>query len=110
MSPEQYLLSKRSLDPKCDFCGSPDIIWCYPCADFDMREVGPWGSVGAFAACEPCADLIEKDRRRALAVRGLSQYGHPLGLEERTYILSCVRQMHDKFFALRRGERVPHAS
>lgn len=46
----------------CDFCSATEIAWAYPCASFDLPERFGTGSVGDWAACDPCAVLIERVR------------------------------------------------
>lgn len=52
----------------CDFCGTPGVLWVYPCADFpfviaelaDGDELGQ-GSSGDWGACQACHEDIERD-------------------------------------------------
>ena len=43
----------------CDFCSKPGPRWSYPCDSF---TIGPYGSVGPWAACFDCHVLIERAR------------------------------------------------
>jgi hypothetical protein len=52
----------------CDFCSARDPVWVYPAREFAVAAYG-WGSAGGWAACAPCADLIERDDWAALAER-----------------------------------------
>ena len=52
----------------CDFCSGSDPIWVYPAREFAVTAYG-WGSSGGWAACAPCADLIERGDWTALAER-----------------------------------------
>ena len=45
----------------CDFCSDPHVAWLYPARNFTIANMG-WGSNSSWAACEGCADLIEKHR------------------------------------------------
>lgn len=51
------LVVEWQAEPICDFCGAKRPTWRYECADFDMSEIAPWGSNGAFAACDTCSQL-----------------------------------------------------
>jgi hypothetical protein len=48
---------------KCDFCGDPRPAWRFPACDFTRSVNGNtrcrFASVGPWAACQPCRDLIE---------------------------------------------------
>jgi len=60
--------------PRCDFCSSPEPLWLYAAKTFAAPGTGFSGvSVGAWAACELCAELIEADDRDGLASRSLAQ-------------------------------------
>jgi hypothetical protein len=51
----------------CDFCLGPDpIAWTYPCEDFD---VGEWGSIGDWGACDTCHHDIQRDNWGVLISR-----------------------------------------
>src|SRR5258708_174694 len=89
---------------ECDFCCEGPPAWRYPCADFDMSELLPWGSVGDFAACEECSMLIEKNDRFELAARTPDVKKAPQGPQRLVYLM-LVRKMHDKFFQNRQGPR-----
>ena len=61
--------------PVCDFCSDPEVAVVYPADDAVIQVVAaPEGvylheSLGAWAACRPCHDLIEVGDRGALALR-----------------------------------------
>ena len=42
----------------CDFCSAAPPIWLYPARQFEVTAYA-WGSGGGWAACAPCADLIQ---------------------------------------------------
>lgn len=67
----------------CDFCSSEKVRWAYPAEDFLVGaiaavdpdtgkaiEVQPMGSKGPWAACDPCAECIERVDYDALKQRG----------------------------------------
>ncbi len=45
-------------EPLCDFCSSQDVRWAYPAHDVDV-DGGIASSIGAWATCETCHNLIE---------------------------------------------------
>lgn len=47
--------------PCCDFCGHDSPAWDYDCHDFMVIEDPELSSIGGFAACTPCSDMIEAD-------------------------------------------------
>jgi hypothetical protein len=59
--------------PICDFCSSPDVAFVYPARTFAAYLfdgiVGE--SVGNWAACPTCHELIEADRQADLVERSL---------------------------------------
>lgn len=59
--------------PICDFCSSPDVAFVYPARNFAAYVfdgiVGE--SVGDWAACPICHELIESDRQIDLVERSL---------------------------------------
>ncbi len=61
--------------PMCDFCTLANPTWCYPAKDFIMlqaheaRDNNTHVSVGSWAACNACHDLIEAGNKSALATR-----------------------------------------
>jgi hypothetical protein len=93
----------------CDFCTSPEIKWQYMAADFSSSQVSWWESIGAWAACAPCSDLIEASKWDELADRCLHEFtirrGSPVKYKslERELLLN----IHRDFAAARIGDRVP---
>lgn len=98
----------------CDFCSSPVVAYSYPCRDFTIPGT-PAASVGAWAACEACARLIDADQRDALALRAcrlanrslLFGYAPLSGLAGENELVACLRELHGWFFAHRTGEKRP---
>ena len=83
----------------CDFCSSPDVLWSYPAANFQVEGTRVLASEGGWAACHDCAALIEADDRGGLARRALS--ATPAFMQERC--LPFMRALHALFFQDRRG-------
>lgn len=57
----------------CDFCSAPNVAWRYPAQSFLAYAIaGVVGqSVGDWAACRTCHELIEAGDRRGLLERSL---------------------------------------
>lgn len=113
----------------CDFCGSIDVHWSFPCRDFtherklslgilsaagaEARDVNLTGaSAGGWAACNVCAALIKRGDRDRLAKRSartnqrkMAARGTVIGLAS---IIKLIRPFHDDFWANREGEPVYH--
>ncbi len=63
-------------------------------------------SVGSWAACHRCHDLIEAHDRESLARRAVDE----LGVKDermREAILACLRHLHSEFFSHRLGPAKP---
>jgi len=62
------------MEPICDFCSEPGVVWMYPARNFIGYEGGGivGESVGGWAACRTCHDLIAVDDRVGLAERSAS--------------------------------------
>ena len=102
-------------EPQCDFCRSTAVRWRYPAASFDFPDelMGPmnWGSIKDWAACDPCAQLIEVGDTDGLLRRFLDQLSPEL---RRELSANGVRQvgsaaaiLHGLFLEHRTGDRVP---
>ncbi len=92
---------------KCDFCSSPSVAVCYPAyssrlilipdKDGEIRGIGD--SIGGWAACVECAQLIEAGDHEGLAKRSAETF--PLvtsaGLS-RAEITLIVRQIQEEMF------------
>ena len=93
-------------EPKCDFCGASEVAWAYPAKSFVYDEIS--GSLGAWAACSECSDLIEAENHHALAKRSLDNAGP--WVAQLTYgdyedLLKGVKDVHNQFRSARTGER-----
>ena len=93
----------------CDFCSLPDPIWEYPAESF----VDAFGSqsVSDWMACDTCHGLIEAGNRDGLATRALltptAIAGLKTGMLKRKFAIRYARDLHDGFFAHRRGPARP---
>jgi hypothetical protein len=97
---------------QCDFCGSPEIHWVYPCRSFDLIPYD-WGSDGDWAACVPCSNLIEAGMMDELVERTLKSYVESEQLintdpKKVEYITDWVKALHAAFLDHRTGDRVPY--
>jgi hypothetical protein len=99
---------------QCDFCSQPAPVWVYPTADFDMTGApspfnAGWGSVGAWAACDPCSALIEQGSWAALAKRSVIENPRTMtrihNRRERRAAMLAAAQLHKEF--QRRRKPVP---
>jgi hypothetical protein len=90
----------------CDFCSAADPIWVYPATDFEMQG----HARGSWAACAPCAGLIELDDWHALAeryadaspmVRAAVAAGLP---DARRVAVEAARLLHARFRQARTAE------
>ena len=89
--------------PICDFCGDGWPSWDYDCHDFVAR-LPDLASMGGWAACDACSELIEADDWDAVLERSLI-LGRKLGREEETRVDATL--MHKGFREHRYGERRP---
>lgn len=62
----------------CDFCGSLQPTWTYPCKDYEVfqgvkanGEKLVVGSLGHWAACALCHELVERVAKSELAARSV---------------------------------------
>jgi hypothetical protein len=115
-----HITSDDRPSPLCDFCSSTEIAWRYPCASFDLPEPYRHGSAGDWAACDPCAILIERVRilpggrphaadLADLARRPIDRI-YPDGPPSAQALLdlgSFLYHLHGGFFRHRTGPRIP---
>jgi hypothetical protein len=101
----------------CDFCSSPEPRWEHRCHDNEsvMIAVGSAdelattmgaGSLGSWAACDPCHDLIEAGSRDELARRAARRIGEQSGLPA-DLTLAATRQAHRQYWEFRVGPGFP---
>lgn len=80
---------------RCDFCGENEIprseVWTVPAETFEMPMVGVPGerrrmSVGDWAACETCANLVARKRWSQLISRVIGQHRQGREKVERAWV------------------------
>ena len=91
----------------CDFCSDPHVAWRYPAHSFVAYAVaGIVGqSIGDWAACNVCHELIEVGDRAALVERSLSRLleKHPDVRADEAELRSELASLHGMFFAHQTG-------
>ena len=96
---------------QCDFCSAPSPVWRYPARSFVAYCVPNVAgeSVGDWAACDQCHRLIETDDARGLAQRSLDELvlKHPEASLAAAVLYDELADLHQQFFAHRRGTAVP---
>ncbi len=93
---------------KCDFCGSPEVVWAYPASDF-LADTGTVESLGAWCACEPCKMFIdggdlETLNKRALTQKACVEAAKLIGWKE---VARMTAAFHQKFMKHKLGEGEP---
>ena len=95
----------------CDFCSAPAPAWRYPARTFLAYCVANVAgeSVGDWAACDACHQLIEAEDRQGLAQRSLDEMilKHPEARPAAAALYEDLAGLHDQFFAHRIGTAVP---
>jgi len=95
----------------CDFCSSTPIRWWYPTRSFDMPPIAGFvmGSIGNWAACDPCHALIEAQEWDKLRERTLDAFFalNPGVRATREQIGSHARCLHALFREMRQGPPGP---
>ena len=91
----------------CDFCSSPSVAWRYPARSFIAYVIaGITGeSVGDWAACRACHDLIAAGDRCGLLDRSLQTLleGHPEMRMSEAELREHLAKFHGMFFANQTG-------
>ena len=91
----------------CDFCSDPNVSWQYPARSFVAYIVdGIAGqSVGDWAACDACHELIENDDRPGLAAYSIDSLieVHPEFEVAREELSREMQGLHGTFFCSRMG-------
>jgi len=91
----------------CDFCSAPDAGWRHPARSF-IGYVAPGvvgESVGDWAACQECHNLIVSGNRAGLTERSVSTFiaMHPeLGVDQ-AELAKKMRILHASFVENRTG-------
>ena len=99
----------------CDFCSRAqeegEVFWTYPCANFiypvsPPTDVPSGGSMGGWAACDACHELIEALDLDTLARRSVDAdlHRHPHMNDRRQELLSATTRMQLAFMRHRIGE------
>lgn len=88
---------------RCDFCYADNPTFKLPTTSFDAGEFElPFGTVDVasgqnFLACEPCAQLIDKNQWSALLMRVAKsweeRHGHPMADEVKTSLSRYYRKV-----------------
>jgi hypothetical protein len=95
----------------CDFCSGPHVVWRYPAESFIAYVMaGVVGqSVGDWAACSICHDLIETGNRRALLERSLQTLieKNPEMRPAEAELRSHIAHFHRMFYASQTGRPLP---
>ena len=92
----------------CDFCSSKNPIAAFRSQKVVIKSPLQFdlGTDDAWAACEPCADLIRKDDRKGLANHVVERFAKRLPLLSRDEIAQGVAFAHDVFWSA----YIPHPS
>ena len=90
--------------PRCDFCSSRKVTWCYPANTFVSRDM-PTTMVTDWAACDECHELIEDNDYASLAVRSLECYkGYSLTSDsDKRRLIELLGSLHQQFASNRTG-------
>jgi hypothetical protein len=95
----------------CDFCSEPSVIFRYPAQSFVAYvAAGIAGeSVGDWAACAICHQLIQAGDRAALSERSLRTLieKHPEMQDAEAELRMQIADFHRMFFANQAGAAVP---
>ena len=95
----------------CDFCSVPSVIFRYPAQSFVAYvAVGIAGeSVGDWAACAICHQLIQAGDRLGLSERSLRTLleKHPEMQDAEAELRAQIADFHKMFFANQAGAAVP---
>lgn len=98
-------------DMICDFCSAQNPAWQYPALTFLAYCISHIGgeSVGDWAACDACHQLIEAEDRRGLAQRSLQELilKHPETSSAATELYLELVELQQQFFLHRSGEATP---
>ena len=95
----------------CDFCSDPHVVWRYPAESFVAYAVaGIVGeSVGDWAACRICHELIESGDHIGLLERTLGALfdKHPDMQCSESEVRAQIAALHQMFFAHQLGAALP---
>ena len=95
----------------CDFCSRSRVAWRYPARSFVAYVIASIGgeSVGDWAACDECHDLIESGDSKGLKERSLNALigRHPEMASVRDSLAEHLAALHMLFFENRTGAATP---
>jgi hypothetical protein len=95
----------------CDFCSEPSVVFRYPAQNFIAYvAAGVAGeSVGDWAACKICHELIQAGDRAGLSERSVRTLleKHPEMQNAEAELRAQLTDFHRRFFANRAGAPVP---
>ncbi len=95
----------------CDFCSEPNPAWSYPAHNFIGHAAGGLvaESIGAWAACGTCHELIAADNREGLTGRSVSTLlaKQPDLDVARVEVTAELQELHANFFLHRAGDPMP---
>lgn len=97
---DDILVESVLTSPVCDYCGDLGPCWDYDCHQFDIEEIG-FGSLGEWAACSQCSELIEAGDYDGLLERTVSA-----SPETGERLRELIRAIHYGFRIDRIGERI----
>lgn len=99
----------------CDFCciENEPVTTAFPAQDFESKGLPITDDVylylksdGFWAACAPCAEMIDKGDRRGLAERSALSYEDKATVIPHEELVAAIRGIHDDFWAHRQGPGV----
>lgn len=109
MNQEHYAVVR--LNKVCDFCNSPHIKWEYPAISAQVHDYGniKTASIGGWAACEDCAELIESKDKEGLLNNTIASFmdysPFPLPSYAIDSLKRFMREVHGVFWLCKFGER-----
>ncbi|HXB67291.1 MAG TPA: hypothetical protein VNY05_03560 [Candidatus Acidoferrales bacterium] len=99
--------------PVCDFCSTPSPAWIYPARSFLVARHDTLvdQSLGGWAACDTCHNLIEAGNSPGLLVRSVDTLllAQPEMLPSYDWVLDQMKELHAQFSANRTGSPKPFA-
>jgi len=99
----------------CDFCSDPRIVKDYDCPDYLIPVTGPdgrtveLGSAGKWAACQQCAEIIDRGDKTTLMQRALQVFllKQPSFIKDDPQVVEgtakFLHDLHEKFWEGKRG-------
>lgn len=94
-------IEARAGDNICDFCSQPNPERVFMCPDFTMDQSPGWPeyrSKGAWIACTPCGELIDKGAWDRLLLRAVDRlFPKYQAMMPRRALMDVVRHSHSLF-------------